>query len=115
MNVRAYSKVKTLLARISLFPLRAHYSVEARISPMSCAHFSVFTRIFPSSCAHFSVVARKIPENFDAHFSFLRARKIPRILVAAQSAGAHAHFSYTPDPRHPLSVPVNVESEYSSS
>jgi hypothetical protein len=73
MNVRAYSKVKTLLARISLFPLRAHYSVEARISPMPCAHFSVFTRIFPSSCAHFSVVARKIPENFDAHFSFLRA------------------------------------------
>jgi hypothetical protein len=45
------------------------------------------------------VVARKIPENFDAHFSFLRARKIPRILVAAQSAGVHAHFSYTPDPR----------------
>jgi hypothetical protein len=41
------------------------------------------------------VVARKIPENFDAHFSFLRARKIPRILVAAQSAGAHAHFSNT--------------------
>jgi hypothetical protein len=43
------------------------------------------------------VVARKIPENFDAHFSFLRARKIPRILVAAQSAGAHAHFSNTPN------------------
>jgi hypothetical protein len=41
------------------------------------------------------VVARKIPENFDAHFSFLRARKILRILVAAQSAGAHAHFSNT--------------------